>query len=61
MGSPLRIIVVRFGLSAARASHFAACNRYCLPSDRAGSLAAQPKHGIGDLGWSHKAALWIMP
>src|ERR1700688_2100582 len=48
-------------LRSTYALNLSACNRDSLSRDRAGSFAAQPKHGIGDFRRGHKPALRIMP
>src|SRR5258707_12073327 len=45
----------------ARTLNLAARNSDGLSGDGGGALAAQPKHGIGDFGRRHEAALRIMP
>src|SRR6202035_5371184 len=44
-----------------RSSNFSARHSDGLPGDRAGALAAQPQHGIGDFRGGHEAALRIVP
>src|SRR5258708_10740598 len=62
MESPL-FIVVAMTVSRLRSTHalnLSAGNRDGLPCDRAGSLAAEPKHGIGDFRWGHEPRLRIV-
>src|SRR5258706_3467222 len=49
-----------FKLDSTHALNLSACNRDGLSCDRAGSFAAQPKHGIGDFRRGHEARLRIM-
>src|SRR5258708_36943891 len=48
-------------MGSARTLDLAARNCDGLSGDGGGALAAQPKHGIGDFGRRHEAALRIMP
>src|SRR5258708_19335722 len=63
MESPL-FIVVAMTVTRLRSTHalnLSPGNRDGLPCDRAGSLAAEPKHGIGDFSRGHKPPFRIMP
>src|ERR1700721_3082178 len=58
---PLRHGLLRCARNDDFISNLSTSNRDGLPGDGAGSLAAQPKHGIGDFRGRHKTAPRLLP